>query len=432
MNIEIKPEETGGNIYIPPSKSISHRAIIAASLANGRSRIDHVLLSEDVKATLEAVKLIGAEIEAEQETEDGLFTLFITGNPEPQTHDALIDCEESGSTLRFLIPIIAIDAENTVLIGKGRLPDRPLQPYFDIFDSQGFEYEVDDKYLPLILNGELEPGEFKLKGDISSQFITGLLFALPLLDGDSRIILTTELESRPYVNLTLKVLSEFGINIEEVSDREFFIPGDQNYRPTSMIINGDYSQAAFWFVNGLINKETILKDLSDKTFQGDFMITSIINDNGGNVIYNSQRNDWTSSPAKFKAFNVNVSDHPDLVPILAIAAGLAEGTSRISGINRLKYKESNRVKSTLAMLDSYGISGYTEDDTLVIEGKDYFTGGTVDSFGDHRIAIAAAIGSGRATGDVIITEAQCVNKSYPNFWEDFHAAGGVFNELDVE
>lgn len=431
MKIEIKPEETGGDIYIPPSKSISHRAIIAASLANGTSRIDHVLLSEDVKATLEAIRLFGAEIEVEQESED-LFTLFITGTPNPETNDALIDCEESGSTLRFLIPIIAIDADNTVLIGKGRLPDRPLDPYLEIFDEQEFDYQKDDKFLPLIMDGHLKPGEFKLRGDISSQFITGLLFALPLLEEDSTIKLTTKLESKPYVNLTIKVLAEFGIKIEEVSENEYFIPGNQSYRPTKMIINGDYSQAAFWFVNGLINRTTTLKNLSAKTFQGDSKIIEILNQIGGKVESNKSKDEFISVKGESKAFNVDVTDTPDLVPILAIVAGLSKGVSKIIGISRLKYKESNRINSTIEMLRSYGIKADIVENAIRIEGKNYFTGAHIDSHSDHRIAIAAAIGSGRARGPVTISDAQCVNKSYPNFWEDFQSVGGDIIELDME
>lgn len=431
MKIEIKPEETGGEVYIPPSKSITHRAIIAAALANGTSRIDHVILSEDIKATLDAVKAFGAEIDVEQETEEGLFTVQITGDPEPQTRDVLVDCSESGSTIRFILPIIALDSENTVITGKKGLARRPLDPYFEIFDKQGISYEKDTNYLPIILTGNLKPDKFYLRGDISSQFITGLLLALPLLDSDSEIILTTKLESKPYITLTIEILKEFGIEIIEKADGNYLIPGDQHYRPTNIKINGDFSQAAFWFVNGLINKKTILKNLPKSSIQGDFEIIDILNNIGASIKYDNELEGWISEPAKTKSFIYNLEDTPDLVPILAVIAGLSKGTTKLKGLKRLHLKESDRVFSTAKMLESYGVKVEALDEELIIYGQENFTGGVVDPFNDHRIAIASAIASGRATGDVVIEDAQCVNKSYPNFWEEFRSLGGDFSEFDM-
>lgn len=431
MNIEINPKSTGGTVFIPPSKSVSHRAIIAAALANGTSRIDHVLLSQDIKATLEAIKDFGASFRTEPEEQPNLFTVYITGTNDPKTRDILIDCVESGSTLRFILPIIALDSENTVITGKEGLAQRPIDPYLDIFDEQGFEYEKGENNLPLILTGELKPGTFKFRGDISSQFITGLLFALPLLDKDSEIILTTKLESKPYVTLTIEVLEEFGIEIEKISDTHYIIPGDQSYRPTSMSIQGDFSQAAFWFVNGLINSKTRLENLPVSSNQGDYQIINILNSIGGKISFDKKDSTWSSLKEETENFTIDVKDTPDLVPILSIVAALSEGYTTLTGIKRLRLKESDRVLSTITMLENFGVDVAHKEDSIVIKGQKQFNSAVIDSFNDHRIAITAAIASGRATGKVTILEAQCVNKSYPNFWEDFKSLGGDFNEFNM-
>lgn len=427
MNIEIKPEETGGEINVPPSKSLAHRAILAASLANGTSRIDHVQLSQDIRATIDAARAFGAQITTEQENEDGLFTLMITGTSEPQTQDCLIDCAESGSTVRFLIPILALDADNTVITGQRRLSERPLTPFFDIFDKQSYAYEKGEKELPLILNDALKPGVFELAGDISSQFITGLMFAAPLLEEDSIIRLTSKLESEPYITLTIEVLKEFGITVKRLSDTEFLIPGNQAYRPTSITVDGDFSQAAFWFVNGLINAPTVLKNLKPESLQGDFEIVEIINRIGGHAVYDDEKGVWTSAPAQVQAFEISVKDIPDLLPILAVAAALASGTTHFKDAGRLRIKESDRIMSTAAMLRAFGVEVREEADGLWVDGREDFKPAVVDSCGDHRIAMAAAIASGRATGPVKILGAESVKKSYPNFWDDFEDAGGQFD-----
>ncbi len=431
MKVEIKPEDTGGEIYIPPSKSVTHRAIIAAALANGTSRIDHVLLSQDIKATLETIKVFGAEVTSDQEDEEGLFTFYITGNPNPVVRDALIDCIESGSTLRFTLPILAIDAKNTVVTGKEGLKNRPIQTYLEIFDEQNFNYEKGEKALPIILNGKLKPGKFKIRGDISSQYLTGLFFALPLLPESSDIYLTSPLESKPYVTLTIEVLEEFGIEIEKISSDHYHIPGNQNYRPTSISIQGDFSQAAFWFVNGLINKETTLLNLPETSIQGDFRIISILNSIGADITYDKEKKAWISRPAKTHNFELNMKDIPDLVPILAVVASFSEGYSTLTGTKRLRFKESDRILAIANMLESYGVDVSVKENQIVIKGQDKLLSTTINSFNDHRIAITAAIASGRAQGLVTILDAQCVNKSYPNFWEDFKNVGGDIRELDL-
>lgn len=427
MIIDIKPEETGGEIRIPPSKSISHRAIFAASLANGTSRLTNVMLSEDIRATVDAARSFGAEITAEPE-EDGLFTLMVTGTPEPRTQDCLINCGESGSTVRFLIPLAAIDADNTVITGTGRLAERPLEPVISILEKQGFSIEKGDAELPLILTGKLKPGRFELRGDVSSQFITGLMLALPLLDGDSEIVLTTPLQSRPYVDITVAILEQFGIEIEKINDDHYRVQGNQAYRPNSLEIEGDFSQAAFWLVNGTINRKTICTGLPETSVQGDFAVIDILKRADAAVTWDSGRETWTAEPRQTRSFHLDAADVPDLVPVLAVLAALSSGTSEIYNAERLRHKESDRLQAVTDLLTALGAECTMTGDGLIIEGGREFTGGEVDSFRDHRIAMSTAVASGRAGSDVVLFDAQCVAKSWPGFWEDFRDAGGEFRE----
>lgn len=427
MIIEIKPEETGGEIQIPPSKSISHRAVFAASLANGTSRITNIMLSDDIKATIEAARSFGAEIIAEPE-EDGLFTLMITGTPEPRTRDCLIDCGESGSTVRFLIPLAAVDADNTVITGGGRLPERPLGPIVRILKEQGFSVDQGEKELPLIMSGELKSGRFELPGDVSSQFITGLMLALPLLEGDSEIVLTTPLESRPYVEITIDILAKFGIEIQERSDRVYFIEGSQAYKPNSLEVEGDFSQAAFWLVNGTINKETVCLGLPEHSVQGDYAVIDILRRTDASIEWDPKRRAWIATPEPTRSFRLDAADIPDLVPVLSVAAALSPGKTEIHNAARLRRKESDRLESVRQMLAAFGASCTATADGLIIEGGSGFTGADIKSYSDHRIAMAAAIASGRASDPVFIDHAECVAKSWPGFWEDFEDCGGAVEE----
>ena len=427
MIIEIKPEETGGEIQIPPSKSISHRAVFAASLANGTSRITNIMLSDDIKATIEAARSFGAEIIAEPE-EDGLFTLMITGTPEPRTRDCLIDCGESGSPVRFLIPLAAVDADNTVITGGGRLPERPLGPIVRILKEQGFSVDQGEKELPLIMSGELKSGRFELPGDVSSQFITGLMLALPLLEGDSEIVLTTPLDSRPYVEITIDILAKFGIEIQERSDRVYFIEGSQAYKPNSLEVEGDFSQAAFWLVNGTINKETVCLGLPEHSVQGDYAVIDILRRTDASIEWDPKRRAWIATPEPTRSFRLDAADIPDLVPVLSVAAALSPGKTEIHNAARLRRKESDRLESVRQMLAAFGASCTATAVGLIIEGGSCLTGADIKSYSDHRVAMAAAIASGRASDPVFIDHAECVSKSWPGFWEDFEDCGGAVEE----
>lgn len=428
MITEITPEETGGEVTIPPSKSYSHRAIFAASLANGTSRLTNLILSNDIRATIEACRDLGADIEAEAE-EDGLFTLMITGTPHPKADNCLINCHESGSTIRMLIPIAAIDADNAVLIGEGRLTERPLGPIIDLLREKGVSAENQERQLPLILNGHLEPGVFELPGDISSQFVTGLLFALPLLDGDSEIRITSKMQSAPYINMTIAVIEQFGIEIDKVSAELYRIPGNQHYKPNSFEIEGDFSQAAFWLVNGAVNGRTELYGLPEESIQGDFQVIDILRKSDAQISWDPDKKAWISEPSKTRSFRLDASDVPDLIPPLSVFAALSEGQTEIFNAARLRIKESDRLMAVSKMLSAYGVEVVEKEDSLIIRGQERLDGCTIDSFHDHRIAMSAAIASGRADGPVYIENSEAVSKSWPNFWDEFEDAGGQFKTV---
>ncbi|MEG0379704.1 MAG: 3-phosphoshikimate 1-carboxyvinyltransferase, partial [Eubacterium sp.] len=275
--VEIKPLKLSGQIQIPPSKSISHRAVMCSALSEGISTIHNILLSDDIKATCKAMEALGAEIHY-QETEEKRYTLSIKGIKNPNTKEKTIDCSESGSTLRFIIPLLSLNAECSRVIGRGRLVKRPMEPYYEIFKEQGivYQHEIEGQDLPLVFTGTLKPGTYKLNGTVSSQFITGLMFALPLLSGDSVIEITTPLESKPYVDITLDVMEKFGIHIENNAYKKFVIKGNQQYTPCDYRIEGDYSQGAFWLIGGILGNGIECGDLAENSAQGDQAIIEII------------------------------------------------------------------------------------------------------------------------------------------------------------
>lgn len=427
--VRIEPKPLEGSIVIPPSKSDSHRAILAAALAEGESKIENILLSEDIKATMAAACALGAQITVEDD--DGTsVVLHIVGNSKPSAKSVTIDCGESGSTLRFIIPIMAINADQACVSGRGRLSERPLTPYYRIFKEQNiiYNHEIEGMELPLTFSGRLEPGEYAIPGNISSQFITGLLYALPLLTGDSIITITSPLESQPYVDITLKVLRDFGIIVENENYQTFKIPGNQSFQARTYRVEGDYSQAAFFLVAGSIGKSIACRGLSEKTAQGDSAILEIIREMGGNITYDNKG--FTARPMRTKGTVIDVTQCPDLVPVLAVLAALSMGKTEIVGAERLRIKESDRLAAMADVLTTLGGNVKETADGLVIHGVDSFVGGTVDGHNDHRIVMAAAIASIRCQGSVTIGGAGAVAKSYPHFFDDFRNLGGEVHGID--
>ncbi|MEA4847901.1 MAG: 3-phosphoshikimate 1-carboxyvinyltransferase [Clostridiaceae bacterium] len=419
----IYPGSLEGEVLIPASKSISQRAVICAGLSEGISTINNIGTSEDIETICEAMKSLGVTIERSGSS------LKIEGNTALALENQLIDCHESGSVLRFLIPIAALTGKSVVFSGKGRLIERPLTPYFDIFDKQGIKYEASGGKLPLHINGRLSPGEFMLKGNISSQFISGLMFALPLMESDSQITVTTELESKPYVDLTMKVLEDFSIDIDNHGYRDFHIKGKQKYRARDYNIEGDFSQAAFWLAAGALGSRVRCKGLDMDSLQGDKQVVEIIRSMGGRIT--AENDSVTALPAGTKGMLIDVSQCPDLVPIIAVLGALSEGRTEIVKAKRLRLKESDRLKAISSELGKLGAFIEEGQEGLVIYGRKSLKGGRVDSWNDHRIAMALAIAATRCKEPVIIDGASSVKKSYPDFWGHYKALGGNINERDM-
>ena len=430
MRIEITPKLLTGSLEIPPSKSVSHRAIISAGLAKGESVISNVLMSEDMIATCDAMTALGASI-AYQETQNGCFTLTISGCDPLAMKTDTIQCNESGSTLRFIIPIVLLQPKRVVITGKGRLVSRPMKPYYEIFAEKAIQYEhlQKDQDLPLAVEGALTPGSYQIDGGVSSQFITGLLFALPLLSGDSVIELTSKLESKPYIDITLDVLKQFGIEIVNDNDQRFVIKGNQAYTPSNYRVEGDFSQGAFWLVAGTIGEMMDCQDLNVASQQGGKVIVDILKEMGSDISVDDDK--LIVRKAETAGTIIDVSQCPDLVPILGVLGSLSKGTTTIINGERLRFKESDRLMATADVLNKLGGNVEETADGLVIHGVSGFTGGRVESHNDHRIAMAVAIASMRATGKIILDGAEAVNKSYPHFWEDFTAMGGEWIGLDM-
>ena len=428
--ITIYPEYLGGEVKIPPSKSMAHRYIIGAALSDQEVIIKNIEASKDIEATLEVMHNLGVDFYRVAE-DDGTLTLVVEGNRSNyKLRNKIFNCNESGSTLRFLIPLLLLFSEEVIIEGKGKLGERPLDVYYEIMDEQGIAYRNDEGKLPLVLEGGrqvLKPGHFKVRGDISSQFITGLLYALPLLDGDSVIEMTTTLESRPYIDLTLKALADFDVIVEHEDYKIFKISGNQKYSSGVYEVEGDYSQLAFFAVAGAIgNKEIRCLGLDRNSLQGDKVIIDIMKKMGADV--EEITGGYIFRPSKTRGTVIDIKECPDLVPALSVLASLSEGETRIINGERLKIKESNRLESTSKELMKMGANIIIGEDSLTITGVQGFDGGAVDSWNDHRVAMSLGVASQRAVEPLVLTGANSVAKSYPRFWSDFVKLGGKISE----
>ncbi len=412
--VEITPKKLTGKVKIPSSKSFAHRFLIASALAKGSSLIDNIYLSKDVIATAKGLENIGAIVKLN----DDFCEINGEKCGELSGGKVEIDCFESGSTLRFLIPIVAALGLNATFFGAGKLPERPIDIYIRELSKKGINFDYNNT-LPFSISGKLQSGTYNIEGDVSSQFITGLLFALPILNGDSRIVLLSELQSKPYIDITIDCLKKFGIEIV-AEENSYFIKGGQEYSPCNCEVEGDYSQSAFFLVANALSCEIDVLGLQKNSLQGDKKILEIIR----KISYNK-------IDGKLESFCVDGKNCPDIVPILAVLASFCNGRSIIKNVSRLRIKESDRLTAIVDNISKLGGAIFVENDQLVIDGVDSFHGGKVNSYNDHRIAMAMAIAAVKSTGKVTIIDAECVEKSYPNFFEDYVTLGGEINVFDL-
>ena len=420
FDVTIKPATLVGEVLTPPSKSISHRAVICASLAHGTSLVENVAISDDVQATIEAMRSFGAAFEGVTEHTQHMdlhisnSMASLLASESFHTDSVKIECNESGSTARFLMPFFHLVEGEVTFTGKGRLSQRPFTPYFELFDKQGIHYVTEGGGLPLTVKGRLSPGRYEIVGNVSSQFITGLMFVLPFLEGDSEICITPPLESKDYIELTVDCLRAFGIEIDRKDERHYFIKGRQKYMSTHYKIEGDFSQGAFWLVAKSLGQKIEINGLELNSKQADRVILSIID---------------LFEHSKHESREIDVSQCPDLVPIVSVLAALKPGTTNIINGARVRLKESDRLKAIATELRKMGADIEETTDGLIIHGKKHLQGGILSSWNDHRIAMALAIAALFCEQEVTIENAQVVNKSYPTFWAVFSKLGG---QLDVK
>lgn len=418
----ISPKKLSGSVTAPPSKSELHRAIICAALSRGVCAIYPIVLSNDVLATINAIKAFGASVEFV----DG--RLLINAKNMFTLDHPTIDCNESASTLRFLIPLASISGTKVTLTGSGTLSKRPIDTYLHLLPKLGVDIHTEDGSIPVTVNGKLKAGKIELPGNISSQFITGLLFVLPLLSSDSEIILTTPLESEGYVDMTISVMKKFSVKVEKTKTG-FFIKGNQTYKATDYKTEGDWSSAAFWILAGALGGNIEISGLDLRSRQPDKNILHVMSRFGVRMAYKD--NKLKVHGGSLKATDVYLAQFPDLAPVLAVTAAKAVGLTKIWGASRLKIKESNRIDSLCKNLKKMSVNTEAISDGLLVSGASLFKESKVDGFNDHRIVMAMAVAGSCAKGKITITDTQCVHKSYPEFFEDFEKLGGIVNIINI-
>ena len=413
MNVEFSLKNMRGTVDAIASKSDAHRILIAASLSDNPCKIILNSTSNDIEAACNCLTAVGAVIE-----KNGM-NLLVTPIKKA-AESAVFDCGESGNTIRFLIPVASALGINSVFTGSGRLPERPQTPLLKAISENGITVSPDGEF-PIRISGKLQSGVFTLPGNVSSQFVTGLLFALPLLDGDSEIRLIPPVESKPYINMTVATLKKFGIEVTE-SGNSYFVKGNQQYiSPREIKVDGDWSNGAFFVVSGALSDITV-NGLYPTSVQGDKAICDIVKRMGADVICGEAG--VTVKKNTLHGIDIDASNIPDLVPVISALAVFAEGTTSIRNAGRLRLKESDRLQTVTELIKTAGGDITELPDGLIINGgkklKDEFT---VPSFNDHRLVMAAAVLS--FASKVTVTDAQAINKTYPSFIDDITKLGGA-------
>lgn len=472
MDIKVYPGKLKGTVQVPPSKSMAHRALICASLAEGRSVVRGISESKDMEATIGCMTALGAKIRrigdgtavtvdgisgknsgavrrdgksgeftgTEEETEElrgeagrgGAET--VSGqceDPVSPVSPVVLDCNESGSTFRFVLPIAAALGKDAAFEGRGKLPQRPMTPLAEEMKKNGVTFLPDGRdFLPFEICGRLRPGVYELPGNVSSQYFSGLMFALPLLKGDSEIRVKGKMESVGYIALTQQMLSDFGVRVEE-TEYGFRVPGNQRYQATDISVEGDYSQAAFWLAAAACGSELKITGLRSDSVQGDREAADIIERFGAEVI-REYPDLIVRAPEKYgegsglglKALEADSGNIPDVIPVLSVAAACAEGTSRFYNASRLRIKECDRLSAMADCLTRLGVTAEEKEDELTVTGGRRRGGCRVSGYNDHRIVMSIAVAALSCEEPVVISEAEAVQKSYPDFFDEFRRLGG--------
>jgi len=411
ISVTIAPGTRGGEVSIPSSKSAAHRLLICAALGQGRTELLVDGLSKDILATAACLRSLGADVE------EGPHGITVTPIKETAS-DALLPCGESGSTLRFLLPVAGALGMAGCFQMEGRLPERPMRAFEEVLCAHGMRIAREGDRL--LFGGRLQSGDYRLPGDVSSQYFSGLLMALPLLPGDSTLTAEGKLESAGYIRMTEDALTLSGVRIKRDGNR-WEIPGRQRFKlPDTLRAEGDWSNAAFFLCMGALSERDVtVRGLNLKSSQGDMAVLDILEHFGAAVTADAAAGSVTVRRGESRPLIIDAAPIPDLVPVLSILTCGAEGESRIENAARLRLKESDRLQSTAALIRALGGKAEELPDGLIIRGAGALTGGMADPCGDHRIAMSAAAAACLCTGPVTVQNARCVQKSYPNFWENF-------------
>lgn len=419
------PAYLSGSVDALPSKSDIHRALFCALLAKGKSVIEPIVFSNDIKATLACCEALGAKIIVNENSIE-----IDSKNAFEKKEDLEIFCNESGSTLRFIIPIVCANGVNATFTGAGLLPKRPLTVYESCLPQHGVICESNNS-LPFSIKGQLSGGKFLVDGNISSQFITGLLLALPILKENSEIILTSPIESIGYINMTIDVMRKFGVEIKP-TDNGFFIKGNQHYTPCNYHTQGDWSQAAFFLCAGALNGEVTVNNLDLSSLQGDKEIVDLLLRFGADITVDKEnRSVSVVSDKKLRAIVADIKDIPDLAPVLSVVSACAEGETRIINAERLRIKECDRLNAMVTNLKAVGCDATELCDSMIVKGKSDIKGAFCEGYNDHRVVMSMAVAALVSDGDIEVSDPYAINKSYPGFFEDYNRLGGKANVVNV-
>lgn len=413
MTAIIKKSNIAGKITAPPSKSMSHRAIMCAALAGGKSVIKNVSMSQDISATLGAMRMLGAAAEVDGTT---ITVTGIGGAPDKSACGEVFCCE-SGSTLRFIIPLFSLTGSAVKFTGQGRLMQRPQGVYEQIFQNRGLSFV--QNYESIVIDGALTAGEYVVDGSVSSQFISGLFFALPLLDGDSTVKITPPFESRSYVNLTMQAMRDFGVSLTWKDNYTICIKGKQKYTSCDYTVEGDYSQAAFFEVLNAVTHSVKIDGLRKDSLQGDMAVMDIVKR-------------CTQADGSLKATKIDLADCPDLGPILIVLGLFCEGETVITNAQRLRVKESDRIETMQVEIDKIGGIMHSDGGDIFVKKSVLRGADDLDGHNDHRIVMAMAVAALAAGIEVTLHGADAVKKSYPDFWRDIQMLGAEVSFIEAE